>query len=112
VTPLNGRRFRLGILALCWLGAAALQVYAGDTGTHGAVVGAYVPAWLLAVAAIPAWTLLAPALIDGVAAAVAARLSGAAMRVLTIVNAVGLVAYAFASLAVIFYVAFANNGIS
>lgn len=112
MTPANARRFRLGIFALCWLGAAGLQVYAGDTGTHGAEVGAYVPAWLLAVAAIPAWTLVAPALIDGVAVVGAPRLSGGAMRALTIVNAVGLVCYAFASLAVIFYVAFANNGIT
>ncbi|HTC30534.1 MAG TPA: hypothetical protein VK702_07365 [Candidatus Acidoferrum sp.] len=112
MTPSNARRFRLGIFVLCWLGAAGLQVYAGDTGIHGAQVGAYVPAWLLAVAAIPPWTLLAPAVIDGVAAAAAARLSGGAMRALTIINAVGLVCYAFASLAVIFYVAFANNGIS
>lgn len=112
MTPSNTRRFRLGIFALCWLGAAALQVYAGDTGTHGAQVGAYVPAWLLAVAAIPSWTLLTPALVDGAAATAASRLSGGAMRALTIVNAVGLVCYAFASLAVIFYVAFANNGIS
>ena len=112
MTPVNARRFRLGILALCWLGAAALQVYAGDTGTHGAAVGAYVPAWLLAFAAIPAWTLLAPAAIDGLAAAGAARLSSGAMRALTAINVAGLVCYAFASLAVIFYVAFANNGIS
>ncbi len=110
MTPVSGRRFRLGIFALCWLGAAGLQVYASDTGIHGAQVGAYVPAWLLAVAAIPAWTLLAPALVDGAAAAGARRLSSGAMRALIIINAVGLVSYAFASLAVIFYVAFANYG--
>jgi hypothetical protein len=112
VTPTNARRFRLGIFALCWLLAAALQVYASDVGTHGAAVGAYVPGWLLAVAAIPAWTLLAPALVDGAAALGAARLSERPSRALTWINAIGLTAYAFASLAVIFYVAFANNGIS
>jgi len=112
VTPSNGRRFRLAIYALCWLVTAALQVYVSDVGIHGAAVGAYVPGWLLAVAAIPSWTLLMPAVIDGVAALSAPRLSGGAMRAFTIANAVGLVAYAFVSLAVIFYVAFANNGIS
>jgi hypothetical protein len=112
VTPTNARRFRLGIFGLCWLVAAGLQVYASDVGTHGAVVGAYVPGWLLAVAAIPAWTLLAPALVDGVAALGARRLSDGLSRAFTIANATGLVAYAFVSLSVIFYVAFANNGIS
>ncbi len=75
-------------------------------------MGAYVPAWLLAFAAIPAWTLLVPAVVDGVAALSAPRFSGGAMRALTILNATALVTYAFVSLAVIFYVAFANNGIS
>jgi len=112
VTPSNARRFRLGIFAVCWLLAAALQVYVSDVGVHGSAVGAYVPGWLLAVAAIPAWALLAPALIDGAAAPFAARFSGGAMRAFTILNACGLVAYAFVGLAVIFYVAFANNGIS
>ncbi|HTX57980.1 MAG TPA: hypothetical protein VMD47_12845 [Candidatus Acidoferrales bacterium] len=112
MTPLTSRRFRLGAFGVCWLVAAALQVYASDVGTHGALVGAYVPGWLLAIAAIPWWTLLAPAAVDGVAVLAAANLSRGAMRVLTIVNAIGLVAYAFVSLAVIFYVAFANNGIS
>ena len=112
VTPTNGRRFRLAIFALCWLAAAALQVYASDVGIHGSTVGAYVPGWLLAVAAIPPWTLLLPAAIDGMAALAAPRLSGGAMRAFTIANATGLVAYAFVSVAVIFYVAFANNGVS
>ena len=110
VTPTNARRFRLGIFGLCWLVAAALQVYASDVGTHGAAVGAYVPGWLLSVAAIPAWTLIVPAAIDGLAALSAARLSAGAVRAFTIANASGLVAYAFVSLAVIFYVAFANYG--
>lgn len=109
---MNTRRFRLGIFALCWLVAAALQVYASDVGTHGAAVGAYVPGWLLAVAAMPPWMLIAPALVDAVAAAGSARLPGALSRALTIANAALLIAYAFVSVALIFYVAFANNGVS
>jgi hypothetical protein len=112
VTPAVSRRFRFSVFALCWLAAAGLQTYASDVGTHGAIVGAYVPQWLLGIAAIPAWTLLLPALADGAVALAAERLSGGASRVLTIANAVALIAYAFVSIAVIFYVAFANNGIS
>jgi uncharacterized membrane protein len=112
VTPENARRFRLGIFALCWLIAGGLQVYASDVGTHGAAVGAYVPAWLLAIAAIPWWMLLIPAAVDALTAWIAARLTNGAMLTLTILNSVGLVAYAFVAVAVLFYVAFANNGIS
>ena len=96
---------------MCWLVAAGLQVYASDVGTHGAEVGAYVPGWLLAVAAIPWWALLVPAIVDGIAA-LGAGLGGAIDRALTILNAAGLVCYAFVAIAVIFYVAFANNGVS
>jgi hypothetical protein len=110
VTPTLSRRFRLGAFVICWLIAAGLQHYASDVGTHGAIVGAYVPGWLLAVAAIPWWTLLAPALVDAVAMAAAGSLSAGASRALTWINAIALVAYAFVSLAVIFYVAFANYG--
>ncbi len=110
MTPAVARRFRLGAYTLCWLVAAGLQIYAADVGPHGAAVGAYVPGWLLAVAAIPFWTLLLPAVVDTGAAAVAARVTPGAMRALDWFNAVGLVVYAFASLAVIFYVAFANYG--
>ncbi|MGC2130068.1 MAG: hypothetical protein WA629_08230 [Candidatus Aquilonibacter sp.] len=110
MTPTNARRFRLGIFTLCWLLAAALQVYASDVGTHGAAVGAYVPSWLLVIAAIPAWALLLPALVDAVAALGARNLSDGLSRAFTIANATGLVAYAFVSLGVIFYVAFANYG--
>ena len=104
------RRFRLGAYVVCWLVAAGLQVYASDVGIHGAIVGAYVPGWLLAVAAIPFWTLLAPALIDAIALLAAAQLTRGAMRALDWINGIGLVAYAFASVAVIFYVAFTNYG--
>jgi hypothetical protein len=76
------------------------------------MVGAYVPGWLLGVAAIPWWSLLLPAIVDGAVALAAARISGGTSRWLTIANAVGLIAYAFVSVAVIFYVAFASNGIS
>jgi len=110
VTPTLARRFRLGAYALCWLVAAGLQRYVSDTGTHGAIVGAYVPGALLAVAAIPFWTLFAPALVDTVATLGAARLSSGGVRILDWVNAVGLVAYAFLSIAVLFFVAFANYG--
>jgi hypothetical protein len=111
VTPENARRFRLGIFAVCWLVAAGLQVYASDVGTHGAAVGAFVPGWLLAVAAIPWWALLVPAAIDGLAA-IPAHLNAGIGRALTVLNAIGLIAYAFVAIAVIFYVAFANNGVS
>jgi hypothetical protein len=111
VTQTLARRFRFGAFSLCWLGAAALQVYASDVGTHGVVVGAYLPDWLLAIASIPPWTLLLPAILDGVAA-VAPRLPRGLVRALTIANAAALVSYAFAAIAVIFYIAFANNGVS
>ena len=110
MTPTLSRRFRLGAYALCWLIAAGLQRYVTDTGIHGAAVGAYVPAPLLAVAAIPAWTLLIPGLIDIIALAAAQRLTRGAMRALDWLNAIGLVAYAFVSVAVLFYVAFTNYG--
>jgi hypothetical protein len=110
VTPTVARRFRLGAYAVCWLVAAGLQRYVTDTGIHGAAVGAYVPAVLLAVAAIPFWTLLFPALIDGIGVLAAQRLTGGAMRAFDWLNAIGLVAYAFLSVAVLFYVAFTNYG--
>jgi hypothetical protein len=110
VTPAASRRFRLGAYVVCWLVAAGLQRYVADTGTHGAIVGAYLPAALLAVAAIPFWTLFAPAAIDAAAALGAARLSRALITVLDWFNAVGLVAYAGAAVAVLFYVAFTNYG--
>jgi hypothetical protein len=112
VTPAASRRFRFLVFALCWLAGAGLQTYASDVGTHGAIVGAYVPAWLLAVAAIPPWSLLVIAFADGAVALAAGQLSDATSRLLTILNAIGLVVYGFVSVAVIFYVAFANNGIS
>jgi len=111
VTPSASRRFRFGIFALSWLLAAGLQSYAADVGIHGAIVGAYVPGWLLGVAAIPPWTLLLPAIVDGAVMA-PGRVSVTLSKALTIANAVGLIAYAFVCVAIIFYVAFANNGIS
>ena len=110
MTPTATRRFRLGAYVLCWLVAAGLQRYVADTGTHGAIVGAYVPGPLLAVAAIPFWTLLVPAAIDAAAALGAGQLSRGLMRAFDWVNAAGLVAYALVSIAVLFYVAFANYG--
>ncbi|HUA10061.1 MAG TPA: hypothetical protein VMA98_12415 [Candidatus Acidoferrales bacterium] len=112
MTPLVSRRLQLGAFAVCWLVAAGLQVYASDVGSHGAQVGAYVPGWLLAVAAIPWWAFLAPALVDGIAALAGASLTPPVVRVLMLLNATGLVAYAFVSVATIFYVAFSGNGIS
>ncbi len=95
---------------MCWLVTAGLQLYVADTGTHGAIVGAYLPGTLLAVAAIPFWTFFAPALIDAAAALGAGALSSAMIRALDWLNAIGLVTYAGASIAVLFYVAFTNYG--
>lgn len=106
------RRFRFGIFALCWLGAAALQTYVSDVGTHGAIVGAYLPGWLLAVASVPPWAMLVAVAFDALAALLALRVSEGLLRVLAFLNAILLVAYAAIGVAVIFYVAFANNGIS
>ncbi len=110
MTPALSRRFRLGAYVVCWLISAGLQRYVADTGTHGAIVGAYLPGWLLAVAAIPFWALLLPALVDAAAALAAARLSPGTMRTFDWINAALLIAYAGASVAVLFYVAFANYG--
>jgi hypothetical protein len=112
VTRRAYRRFRFGIFALCWLGAAALQTYVSDVGTHGVIVGAYLPGWLLAVAAIPPLAVLGVAVLDALVALAAPRLPDALLPVLAILNSVFLVAYAFIGVAVIFYIAFANNGIS
>ena len=106
------RRFRFAIFALLWLGAAALQVYVSDVGTHGVMLGAYLPAWLLSVASIPPWTLLAIAVFDLLIALVALRVSVILLRVLAFLNGILLVVYAFISVAILFYVAFANSGIS
>ena len=106
------RWFRFSIFALLWLGAAALQAYVSDIGTHGVMVGAYLPGWLLALAAIPWWAVLAVAAFDLLIALAALRLSDALLRVLAVLNSVFLVLYAFVGVAVIFYIAFANNGIS
>lgn len=95
---------------MCWLIAAGLQRYVTDAGTHGAAVGAYVPATLLAVAAIPFWILLVPAAVDALAVAAAQRLARSAIRALDWLNAIGLIAYAGTSVAVLFYVAFTNYG--
>ncbi len=105
------RWFRFGLFALLWVGAAALQTYVGDVGTHGAMVGAYVPGWLLGVAAIPPWAMLATAAADGLAALAAGHLPRALERGLVAANAALLVAYAFVGVAVLFYVAFASNAI-
>jgi hypothetical protein len=110
VTPTLSRRFRLGAYALCWLVASGLQRYVSDAGTHGAAVGAYLPDALLAVAAIPYWTLFAPALLDLAGLLGAAWLSRGAMRLADWLNAVLLVAYAGVCVAVLFYVAFTNYG--
>jgi hypothetical protein len=112
VTRRAFRWFRFAILALLWLGAAALQVYVSDIGTHGVIVGAYLPAWLLSFAAIPPWTLLAVALLDAGIALVALRLGEGVLRVLAWLNLFALGLYGFIGVAVIFYIAFANNGIS
>jgi hypothetical protein len=112
VTRRAFRRFRFGIFALLWLGAAALQVYVSDVGTHGVVVGAYLPSWLLALAAIPWWAVLAGVVVNAVAALAALRLSDGVVRALTWINSVLLVLYAAIGVAVLFYIAFANNGIS
>jgi hypothetical protein len=112
VTQRAYRRFRFGVFALCWLGAAALQAYVADVGTHGAMVGAYLPAWLLLVANVPPVAVLAAAVVDALAALIALRMPLAIDRALVVANVVLLLAYAFAGVAVIFYVAFANNGVS
>jgi hypothetical protein len=112
VTRRAFRRFRFAIFALLWLGAAALQAYVSDIGTHGVMVGAYLPGWLLTIAAVPWWAMLAAAAFDLVVALAALRLSNALLRVVAFLNGVLLVFYAFVGVAVIFYIAFANNGIS
>ncbi len=106
------RRFRFGVFALCWLGAAALQAYVSDVGTHGAMVGAYLPGPLLAVAAIPPWAVLIGTGVNVLAALAAPRLPDVLLRVLVWLNAIMLIAGAFVAVAVLFYVAFANNGVS
>lgn len=106
------RWFRFAVFALLWLGAAALQVYVSDVGTHGVVVGAYLPAWLLGVASIPPWALLVLVAIDAVVALVASRVADGFLRALVWLNSILIVLYAFIGVAVIFYIAFANNGIS
>jgi hypothetical protein len=112
VTRRTFRWFRFALFALLWLGAAAFQTYVSDVGTHGVMVGAYLPGWLLDVAAIPPLALLAIVLANALTAALALRLPGALLRVLAWLNALLLIAYACIGLAVIFYIAFANNGIS
>jgi hypothetical protein len=89
-----------------------LQVYVSDIGTHGVMVGAYLPGWLLSVAAIPPWALLAIAVLDAGIALLALRLGDGILRALAWLNLIGLVLYGFIGVAVIFYIAFANNGIS
>lgn len=106
------RRFRFALFAALWLAAAALQVYVSDVGTHGVIVGAYLPDWLLAIAAIPWWALLVPAAADALIALAALQISGAVLRLLSWLNGLLLIAYAALGVAVIFYIAFANNGIS
>jgi hypothetical protein len=110
VTPTLIRRFRLGAYVICWLVASGLQRYVSDAGTHGAAVGAYLPDLLLGVAAIPYWTLFVPALVDLAAVLGAGRLSRGAMRAFDVLNAVLLIVYAAACVAVLFYVAFTNYG--
>lgn len=106
------RRFRFALFAFLWLGAAALQAYVSDVGTHGVIVGAYLPGWLLAMAAVPWWSLLGAVAVDALVALAALRIPGALLRVLSWINALLLIAYAAVGVAVIFYIAFANNGIS
>jgi hypothetical protein len=112
VTRRAFRRFRFAVFALLWLGAAGLQAYVSDIGTHGVMVGAYLPGWLLTIAAVPWWAMLAAAALDLVIALAALRLSNALLRAAAFLNGALLVFYAFVGVAVIFYIAFANNGIS
>lgn len=112
VTRRAFRRFRFALFALLWLAAAALQAYVSDIGTHGVIVGAYLPDWLLAIAAVPWWSLLAGAIVDAAVALAALHIPGAVLRLLSWLNGLLLIAYAATAVAVIFYIAFANNGIS
>jgi hypothetical protein len=109
VTRRAFRWFRFAVLALLWLGAAALQVYVSDIGTHGVMVGAYLPAWLLSFASIPPWALLFGTAFDGTIALLALRLRDGPLRMLLWLNVVALVLYGFVGVAVIFYIAFTNN---
>lgn len=106
------RRFRFALFSLLWLGAAAFQTYVGDVGTHGVAVGGYLPDWLLAVAAIPAWTFLIAVAIDGVIALAAEYMADVVLRTLVAINSVLLILYAAIGIAVLYYIAFANSGIS
>lgn len=76
------------------------------------MVGAYLPGWLLSAAAIPPWTLLLVALCDAAITLAATRIPARVLPILTAINVVGLGLYAFSATAVLFYVAFADSGIS
>jgi len=76
------------------------------------IVGAYLPDWLLAIAAVPWWALLAGVIVDAIVALAALQIPGSVIRLLSWLNGLLLIAYAAAGVAVIFYIAFANGGIS
>ena len=112
VTRRAFRRFRFALFALLWLGAAALQAYVSDVGTHGVAVGAYLPSWLLALAAIPWWAVLSAVAVNAIIALAALHIPDGILRVLSWLNGALLVLYAAIGVAVLFYIAFANNGVS
>jgi hypothetical protein len=104
----------LGLLSLagCWAGAAALGAYAADTGLHAVKVGAYLPGWLVAAATLPWWAALLPGAADALAAGWHARMAPWLFRAIVWTNAALLTGYVFCALAIVYYVAFATNGIS
>jgi hypothetical protein len=112
VTRRTWRWFRFTLFALLWLGAAAFQTYVSDVGTHGVAVGGYLPDSLLALASIPAWAFLIAVALNGIIALFVMRIADLLLRLLAILNAALLILYALIGVAVIFYIAFANNGIS
>jgi hypothetical protein len=112
VTRRAWRRFRFALFGFLWLGGAAFQSYVSDIGTHGVAVGGYLPDWLLGVAKIPPWTLFIAVGLNLLFALLAMRLPDYALRVLALINSALLVLYAAIGLAVLYYIAFANSGIS
>ena len=100
----------LGSLAVGWIIAAAVHgFYISDVTVHAVAVGANVPDWASAFAAIPAWVWLLPAIIDLGVAAFARAMPAAAVRSLTVVSFAALIAYAGVAVFVLFLVSFAGT---
>jgi hypothetical protein len=100
----------LASVAVGWVIAAAVHgLYISDVVVHAVAVGANIPDWVSAFAAIPAWIWLLPAAVDLAAAAFSRSIAQPVLRSLAITSFAALIVYACLAVAALFFVSFAGT---